>query len=640
MAKVYLNEFNIRMENSAYLPFSTGMLQANAESKPEIKSNYEFAPFFYHIDTPENVMAQYRNPDVAAFSCWMWNEQLCLTVAAEVKRRWPHCLIIFGGLQVPQKSINYLQQNPFIDIAARADGEQPFTEILKRNVETRDFGDIDNITWRSENGSFIENKTLKHGSRDIDDFQSPYLLGLYENIMDDGRYQMQATVETVRGCPFPCAFCAWGNDGLFRKFRYHSVERFKAEIEWAAQHKIKYVFNADSNFGMHKRDEEIAQILVDTKTKYGYPEKFRTCFGKNADDRIYGIAKKLHDAGMEKGITLALQSNTPQVLKNINRQNIKMETYKYLQTKFNEANVPVYSELIVGMPGETLESWKSGIETLLQSGLQNQLFVYMCQILPNTTMADPEYQKRFGMVTKRIELNEIHGAVRDSKDTKEYEDIIVSTDSMPLSMWREMVLFSWVTMVLHSLKVGFFVLLYLARRHSLPFTDFIGYATDYKKSALWGRELTEFNSQIDRLVSGLGRGRVMPGYSPIYWDEEEASFMRISESLDAFYSEFHDMVKDYLSSRGVTYDVEELSEVLYYQRLRMPSADDLPSSIQSFSFNVPEYFEKIMYEPVELVRKTQPLTIYAKTYHNDKPRFAKETLMWGRKSGTIMTQAA
>ena len=633
---VVFNEYNIRMEKSAYLPIASGLLRAYAETQPDLKENYQFQPFFYHVDSMRNIMAGYDNPSVAAFSLSMWNEQLNLSVAKEVKRRWPDCLIVFGGPQVPQHAKDYFYQHPFVDVAVRAEGEEAFAKILTRNLESRNFDGIAGLSWRKD-GEFVRNDVESHQPKDLDMYPSPYLEGLFDPIMATSGMEMQAIIETNRGCPFPCSFCYWGQGGLSRKYRFHGIERVAKEIEWAAQNKIKYLFNADSNFGMHKRDEEIATILIETKKQYGFPEKFRTCFGKNADDRIYHIASKLHDADLEKGITLALQSNNQQVLKNIQRQNIKMSAYQSLQTRFNEKNVPVYSELILGLPGESMDTWKQGIEDLLQAGLKNQLFVYLCQIFPNTEMSDPEYQKKFGIITKRIELNEIHGAIRDSDLVTEYEDIIVTTDAMPLAMWREMVLFSWLTMVLHSLKIGFFVLLYLVNRHGQKFTDFIEFAAKYKKGRLWQRELVEFHVQIGRLLRGRGRGRMVPGYAPIYWDEEEASFLRISENLDAFYAEFLCMVRDYMADKP--HDPQELAEVVHYQRMRIPSANDMPAAVEAFAYNIPEYFERIMTSPVPLEKKMQPLTIYAKTYEGDKPRFAKETLMWGRKSGTIMTKA-
>jgi putative methyltransferase len=642
MRRVFLNEYNIRMERSAYLPIATGLLRAYAETLPEVRANYEFAPFLYHVDSMANIMPRYDAPDVAAFSLSMWNEQLNLRVAKEVKSQHPQCLIVFGGPQVPQHPQQYFREHPFIDVAVRAEGEEAFAKILLRCLESRNFEGLTGVSWRDASGACVRNTVESHQPKDLDMYPSPYLEGLFDPIMADSLVtglNLQAIIETNRGCPFPCSFCYWGQGGLSRKYRFHGIERVANEIEWAARNKIKYLFNADSNFGMHKRDEEIAQILVDIKKRYGYPEKFRTCFGKNADERIYGIATKLHAADLEKGITLALQSNNKDVLKNIQRQNIKLETYKTLQVKFNEANVPVYSELILGLPGETFETWKTGVQEMLSAGLKNQLFIYLCQVFPNTEMSEPEYQKRFGIVTKRIELNEIHGAIRTEDLVAEYEDVIVTTDAMPLAMWRQMVLFSWLTMVMHSLKVAFFVMLYLDNRHGLKVTDFIENLSKAGPgcSILW-RELSEFNAQIDRLLAGHGRGRRVEGYAPIYWDEEEASFLRIAEDVDAFYDELYDLVGRYLNFHGREWDADELQEVIDYQRLRIPTAQDEPVRVRTFQRNVPEYFDRLLTShPVALGDGRQTMTVYARQFP-DKGRFAVETLMWGRKSGTIMTK--
>ena len=51
--------------------------------------------------------------------------------------------------------------------------------------------------------------------------------------------------------------------------------------------------------------------------------------------------------------------------------------------------------------------------------------MYFAQILPNTDLADPEYQREFGIESRLIELNEIHGSVRGSGLVTEYEEIIV-----------------------------------------------------------------------------------------------------------------------------------------------------------------------------------------------------------------------
>lgn len=333
-------------------------------------------PFLYHIDAPDRILAQYDAPDVAAFSLSMWNEQLNLKIAAEVKRRWPDCLVVFGGAQVPHEPSAFFAEHGFVDVAVRGEGEEAFTEILERRAAGRDFAEIPGVSYRDGAGVVHVSRTERPFNRDLNAYPSPYLEGLFDDLIaaQGPDLEFQAIIETNRGCPFHCTFCYWGRGGLSRKYRYHDTDRVLAEIEWCARNRIRYVFNADSNFGMHRRDQEIAEFIVATKQKYGFPEKFRTCYGKNTDDKIFRIGSLFHRHQLEKGITLSRQSNDDQVLKNIKRSNIKMATYQSLQERFNDEDIPIYSELILGLPGETVATFRNGISEVLQAGLKNQLF--------------------------------------------------------------------------------------------------------------------------------------------------------------------------------------------------------------------------------------------------------------------------
>ena len=66
-------------------------------------------------------------------------------------------------------------------------------------------------------------------------------------------------------------------------------------------------------------------------------------------------------------MTIARQSNTKEVLKNVKRDNIKLEAYTDLEQKFNDLKIPIYVEMILGLPGETYKSWVDGIGYLLDA---------------------------------------------------------------------------------------------------------------------------------------------------------------------------------------------------------------------------------------------------------------------------------
>ena len=662
---VYFNEYNVRMGEFSYLPLVSGLLRAYAETFPEVKQNYRFMPFIYEMTQPGAILSQYRDPPaLAAFSSVSWNEQLNYHIAEAVKGKYPECLIVFGGPNVPMPPqhsvVDWMVAHPYVDVAVRAEGEDAFAEILIRFLDNREFHDIPGVAYRRGDGIVEFCDLQRPFKRNLSEYPSPYLEGLYDSLLaqhEPGKQQWQAIVETNRGCPFPCTFCYWGRGGLGRKYKYHDMDRVLAEIEWMGRKEIKYVFNADSNFGMNRRDRDIAEFIVETKKRYGFPEKFRTCFGKNTDENIFQIGALLHSNQLEKGITLARQSNDETTLRNIRRQNIKMSTYVNLQKLFNDQNIPVYGELILGLPGETVDTWIRGVDDLLEAGTQNQLFVYPCQVFANTEMAEPDYLKKFQIQTRRIKLAEIHGTARPAAWVTEYEDIVVSTYSMTVDDWRRMLRFSYVLMLFHSLKMGYHVMIYLLDEYGIKMSDFMNYVSERKfmaKAPLVRAELDFYDLIISRMLDeGEPRGTILPDYGEFYWDVEEASFLRLTQHHEKggnadFYAQLNDIVVEYLRStdryRGSEEATVKLAEVMRYAQCRIPSQSQLNhmgggKTRQDFIYNVPEYFaRRFSSKPVSLRKKPQVMELFYSNYGGERKTFAKDTILWGRKSGTMLVE--
>ena len=650
--RIYLGEFNLLMNGSTYLPLVSGLLRASAEQSPIVREHFEFAPFLFHNDQLDRLVDSYRDPAVAAFSSLMWNAQLCLRVAERVKQRYPDCLIVFGGANVPHHPEQFFAEHPFIDVTVRGEGETPFTLILERLAQANGASDIDldglaSISWRTGAGEFRHNQEEQQFQKDLDLYPSPYLEGLYDDIfVAHPDLQFQSIIETNRGCPFQCTFCYWGKGGMSRKYRFHGVDRVKREIDWMAEKKIQYIFNADSNFGMHRRDMEIAEYLVATKQRTGFPHKFRTCYGKNTDEKIFAIGKLFHEHGLEKGITISYQSVDEQVQKNIKRDNIRLECARDLQRKFNDLGVPVYTELILGLPGETLQTWVDGVDRVLGSGLKNQLFMYICQVFPNTDLAAPDYIEKHGLQTKVIELTEIHGRVRTGEWVSEEEEVVVATAAMPTEDWRRALIFSWVTMTMHSLKLGFYLIAWLVDRFECKHSEFLEFLAngefDPEEYPRIAAAIAQFEQKIEQLRTGQGRGCVLPAYGDIYWDEEEACFLHLSEDFDAFYAELRELTVEFLEARGhafATEEMEELDEVIRFQSLSIPRPSGRQKTVMSFEHNVLDYFTGLFAtEPVALARTATVVEATQPDFAGELPRFARETILWGRKSGTMLAK--
>lgn len=598
MREIYLNEYNVLMDNTVYFPLATGQLRAYAETIPEIRENYQFMPFIFLRDAPERIVAQYHSPSVAAFSCSMWNINLSLEVARQVKEKFPGCLIVFGGPSVPLEPTDFFMRYPFVDVTVRGEGEHTFAGLLVRLLLGRDFSDIAGICYPD----YFQGKVVVNEARpleeELDIFPSPYLEEIYDYLLPSG-ISFQAVIETNRGCPFKCSYCFWGEG---RRYRLYSLDRVKRLADWCGVNKIKYVFCADSNFGMLERDLEIARYFVEAKTKYGFPEKLRACYGKNAEETIYLIGKLLHKHDMEKGITLSRQSNNAEALKNVGRRNIKKSVYYNLQKRYNEDNIPTYTELILGLPGETYESFLDGIEAVLESGIKNQLIVYICEVYPNTELANPEYQKRFGVSTVRIPLTEIHGSVRPEGIPQEYNEIVVSTSTMPVEDWKTALVISWIMQLLHGLKLAFYILDYMVEKYHVSFTSFFEYIAGLtpQDAESLGNQVVEFYRFADSIAKGQPRGCILADFGSIYWEPEEVAYLSLCQKKDKFYEDMHQVCRDYLNNLGIIYDANKLRKVIEHQRACIPNIAD----------------------------------------YKEKATFAREIVIHGRKSGKMLKEVS
>jgi len=646
---VFLNEYNLLMGSggATYLPLVSGILSANAKKDKKIKENFNFHNFIFHPDTAENILKKYytEKPHIASFSISMWNEQLSLKVAKILKEKFD-TLIIFGGASCPHEPSEYFKKYPFIDVAIRAEGEDAFNEVLLRYLdEDKDFSKIPNVAFRDvKSKKCIINFEKAKFVRDLDIYPSPYLEGEFDYLIsNEMNHNYQAIIETNRGCPFLCTYCYWGRGGNTTKYRYHSLERVFSEIDWIGKNKISYVFNADSNFGMHKRDIKIAEKLIETKIKTGYPDKFRTCWGKNISEQIFKIANMLHNHGLEKGITLARQTNSLDALKNVKRDNIKLEAYSELERKFNNLKIPVYAEMITGLPGETYESWTNGLGSLVDSNINNQIFVYQAEVYPNTELNEEAYRKKHKIKTKKIELLETHCSPKEQEWLKEYQEIVIETSSMTKEDWKKRNLFSVVLMVLHSFKVGFYLMNYLKNEMKISGKDlviFICHKTNKSEHPyIYKNLISKVDEWSNNMLNGKGRSILDIKYSDVYLDIEEIIFLNISENFEIFYQELKDLVEKLVGNKKLKKNNEIINEIFMYQNLRMPRLNVSKTKL-NFKYNIAEYMfyintnKKVKLKEKKNILQTVNIDNFGKNYWE----FTKKKVIWARKGDNIKNQ--
>ena len=621
MKNVYFVQVGFGFDGSVYLPYAAGTIIANCLRYPEIASVYRFPDIIFFREKLADALDKIEAPDVVAFSCSVWNMEYNKSLARLIRQKYPDCVITFGGHSVKNDG-SLLETETYIDILTFGEGEETFAALL-RGLDAGDVSGVPSLAYR-ENGRIV--RTPHAPLCDLAELPSPYLTGVFGPLM--ARYpefEYLSVIETNRGCPYRCAYCDWVTE---KKMRFFPLEKVKAEIRWLGEHGIAYCFCGDSNFGMFSRDVEIAEYLVETKRKYGYPEVFRPCYEKNSADRVFEICSILNREGMDKGATLAYQTLSPVALKNIGRQNLTMEHFSALVQRYNEAGIPTYSELILGLPGEPYESFCRGICRLLENGQHNSLSVYHCEMLPNSDLSDPAYIEKHGIEVIRVAFNHIHSAPEKDEEVKEYSYLVRATASMPPEDWVYANLFSVAVQCFHSLGVLRFFALALHRLQGLSYHDFYTGLLDFilssggRLSALW----RSFKQKYETSLAGDWNYH-NEAFGHVTWFFEEGAFLEIISDYDVFEAE----LLPFLQRFGLPEDL--FCDLKRYQRmmLRKPCETE---SLYRFSYDLHAWFTGLVAgkEPA-LIKRDVTLRLTPKKTYDAYPDYARETVWYGRRRG-------
>lgn len=452
LLNIGLVQINNSFSGQNYLPYAVGLIQSYVEKHAVNPQRYAFMLPVYSRVRVADAVERLRGADVIGFSAYVWNIRLSLEIARRVKAQDPAKIIVFGGPQVPDRAEAFLRGHPFIDLVCHGEGEHAFLSILE-NCPSATWDEVPSISYLRRDGIFACNARAER-MRDISQIPSPYLRGVFDPLMRANPNERWLILwETNRGCPFQCTFCDWGS-AIAAKVSQFDMERLSREVDWFAEKKIEFIFCCDANFGMLARDYDIVNYVAERKRNVGYPQALSVQNTKNATERAYKVQKLLSDQGLNKGVALSLQSVDPATLEAIKRQNISTESYQELQRRFTRDRVETYSDLILGLPGETYDSFADGVSRVIKDGQHNRIQFNNLSILPNAEMGDPEYQKRYGMEIVESRIVNIHGSLAESEEEiQEVQQLVIATVAMRRDDWIKTRTFCWMTAFLHFDKV-------------------------------------------------------------------------------------------------------------------------------------------------------------------------------------------
>ena len=382
-------------------------------------------------------------PSLVGFSMKSWNTDLTLRTANLIKEYSEDIPIVVGGPSIDDKDSEirtFLLCHPQINYVVPSEGENGFIELVK-NLPIGEKGDtrINGVAYLKSNESSqgcddniledkFDNRKLCRGNYEppsIADIPSPYLTGLLDPFLKRG---LVPIIQTMRGCPYQCAFCVSGTT-LWNKLRPFDLVRVKAELTYVMNNGLsKDLILTDENWGILKgRDVDLAKYLMSLNSRYGFPKRLYYYTAKVVTEDVHKITKLVAPIAWIGEFFMSYQTLNKDSRKEVKRVNTRLPKLKEATTTARNNGVKTVSEMIFGFPYETVVSIMDGVETLLSNGI-DRILIYPLQLFPGMDLYPDSVREEYGFISKFRVPESGFGVYQDGNlAAAEVEEIVVGT---------------------------------------------------------------------------------------------------------------------------------------------------------------------------------------------------------------------
>ena len=469
--------------NAYYLPYSAGVILSYAMGFEHIRAAWAIDQLIWRREDIEELAPKLAKNDIVAFSTYVWNHRYNYKLARRIKEINPAVKIIFGGPEPAIEDPELFNKEPFMDLVSKMEGEITFKRIME-DFDT-DFTHIPGLLINTPAGLVNTGDCARID--DLDQIPSPYLTGIFDQIIEDNPDVIwNATLETNRGCPYQCTFCDWGSL-TYNKVKKFELTRVFHEMDWIGAN-CGFVTITDANFGMFvERDNMIVDKLIEVQKRWGRLSSFSMTWAKNQKNEVVDIVKKLirESPNFGQGLTVSVQSMDHDVLENIKRRNLDQHKIDEIFALCDRNNIPVYTELILGLPGETVQSWKDAFWKIFRAGNHTGINILQAQLLENAEMN--LLQKRMWKIESVPVYDYMSGSYGDA-DLNECVDVVVSTKDIPKEEMLDTLVWNSFIQTFHINGLTTYIARYLDKAHGIEYSKFYDDLYQWVQQDDWFRE--------------------------------------------------------------------------------------------------------------------------------------------------------
>lgn len=377
MPSVVLATLNARFHHCA---FGLRYLRANMGPLADQTNLLEFTINQPTLEILDAILSQ--SPRIVGLGVYIWNVEESHRLVADLKRVAPGVIVVLGGPEVSyeteQQQITALADYVITgeadlafaelcgellavpDSQARCDGRDVISTALETESRVRREDPpkeiaIANLREHRSNGSLSAVRIIHAPVPDLNSVAIPYELYSDHDISHRVIY-----VEASRGCPFTCEFCLSALDIPVRQF---ALEPFLAAMQRLLDRGARQFKFVDRTFNLNIRvSRAILQFFLD-RYQPGMFLHFELIPDRLPESLQETIAQFPPGAlQFEVGI----QTFNDQVSDLISRKQDNTQVEQNLAWLRDHTNVHVHADLIVGLPGESLDSFASGFDQLVR----------------------------------------------------------------------------------------------------------------------------------------------------------------------------------------------------------------------------------------------------------------------------------
>lgn len=382
--KILLTAVNSKYIHSNLAVYS---LKAYHDAHSDRKDTVELAEYTINQLQEEIIKDIYKKqPDVLAFSCYIWNIEMIHRMICELKKILPDTDIWLGGPEVSYDAKEVLKNHPQIKGVMIGEGEQTFCELaacyenFDENCE-KELLKVRQICFRSQTGEIVATPYRELMNMD----ELPF-------VYQDMRVFEHKIIyyESSRGCPFGCSYCL---SSVSRSVRFRSLPLVFAELQIFLDAKVPQVKFVDRTFNCnHERTLALLHFL---RTHDNGVTNFH--FEVAADllnDEEIRLIRQMRPGLIQ--LEIGVQSTNTDTIREIRRTMRLEEVREHVARIKEKGNIHQHLDLIAGLPYEDIKSFRKSFDDVYNMR-PDQLQLGFLKVLKGSYMQEmqQEYELRY-----------------------------------------------------------------------------------------------------------------------------------------------------------------------------------------------------------------------------------------------------